>query len=584
MASRQLAPATSEPAAPAAAARTPSEPPPGHSGGRPAPTWLRLLSGATLAVGLVHAAFFAYAAVQRFRHPVELEWMSGAVLDHVERVLEGKPLYVAPSADFIPFLYPPLFYWLSAAVAKALPLQAACRVVSLTATLATAALSYRAARRLGATSFWALVAVSLFVGAYSFTGYWYDLERSDTLLMALVTGGLVIALERKGAAGAAVAGALVAGAFLAKQPASVFFVAGIGGLLLARSYRRAVAFAAGGALVLLPAIAYLNATSDGWFWFYCVKMPTAHGIKAELFTVFFVVDATKAFALVIATAAVLGRFGTGAVAALRGRPLDEKEALFGAFLAASLFTSATSRLHVGGYLNVLMFWTTFAAIAFAVEGTRLASTFRAPTVRGLLVGVALLQLGHFLYDPEEAAPSARRVRDAKVVEARVRDLEKEGRVLVPGRGHLARERHFHAIALMDVLRGGLPIPHDLEVGIRERRYAAYVIDEFGELTLEAIVGHRSELFELVTRHYFVAQRMDDREPPPLVGWIAHPSWVLRPRKEPLTLLTPDQLARRQLLERGIAEMRMRAVQAGARQVDDGDDIESLAAAMDAGEP
>ena len=35
------------------------------------------------------------------------------------------------------------------------------------------------------------------------------------------------------------------------------------------------------------------------------------------------------------------------------------------------------------------------------------------------------------------------------------------------------------------------------------------------------------------------------------------------------------------IEMGIAEMRMRAVQAGARDVDDGDEVETLAAAIDA---
>jgi hypothetical protein len=170
------------------------------------------------------------------------------------------------------------------------------------------------------------------------------------------------------------------------------------------------------------------------------------------------------------------------------------------------------------------------------------------------------------------------------VEGRIRELEKKGEVIVQGRGHLTQPRHFHAIALMDVMRGGLPIPADLVRGFEERRYAAFVVDEFGELTLEGILGRRSELFDIVTRSYFIAQQLDDRERPPLVGWFAHPSWVMRPRKTPLTGLTPAQLERRHMIELGIADMRMRAVQAGARTVDDGDEVETMAAAIDAETP
>lgn len=548
-----------------------------------APLWLRVLQGLTLALGAIHVVFFVYAAATRFQYPVELEWMSGGVLDHVDRVGHGQPIYVAPSVAFIPFLYPPLYYWLSAVVAKAMTVQAACRVVSILATIATAFFAHRAARKLGATPFWALCGTALFVGAYSLTGFWYDLERADLLMMAMLMGGLVLAVGRRALLPTAIAGALVGGAFLAKQPASIFFIAAVAGLALARSWKRALAFATGGLLVLVPSLALLSVKTDGWFWFYCVKMPASHGIDLKLIPLFFVTDAMKAFAISGATVFALLVVGKRVVRVLRGHgAIDDDEAIFGAMLAAALFTSATSRLHVGGFVNVLIFWTTFGATAFSVVCTRLATTHR--TTEGVLVAAALLQLAHFLYDPGDAAPDARRLNDQRLVEGRIRELEKKGEVIVHGRGHLTEPRHYHAIALMDVMRGGLPIPADLVRGLDEQRYAAFVVDEFGELTLEGILGKRSELFDIVVRSYFVAQELDDRERPPLVGWMAHPSWVMRPRTTPLTGLTTAQLERRHRIEIGVADMRMRAVQAGARQVDDGDEVETMAAAIDAETP
>ncbi|HEY8080157.1 MAG TPA: glycosyltransferase family 39 protein [Labilithrix sp.] len=544
------------------------------------PRWLIALRALPLVLGALHVGFFMYVVVQRFVVPVELEWMSGGVWDHVERIQQGKPLYAPPSAEFIAYLYPPLHYWLSALVAHAMPIPQACRVVSVVATLVTAACVFRATKTLGATRYWALVATALYVGAYSITGSWYDLDRSDSLLTAMLGAAFVVALESEGALGAAIAGALLGGAFLAKQPATVFFGAAFVALVLARRFKQAGALLAGGLCVLVPAVAILSAKTDGWFWFYCVKMPASHGIDKSLVTVFFVLDASKMFAVFGAACAIVARFGAQLLRA-REVALDKRDALFGAMVAASFFTSMTSRLHAGGFVNVLMFLTTFGAIALAVGCARLlAAKPNARALEAVLYGVVALQLVHYLYDPGEAAPTSSRARDAQIVADRIHALEQRGEVVVPGRGHLTEPRHFHAMALLDVLRAGAPVPADLRAGLEARRYEAYVVDEMGELGFEAVLGHRSELFELVTRNYFVAQRLDDREPPPVVGWIAHPSWIFRARKTPLTTMTPEQLDRRLKIEMGLAEMRMRTVQAGARKVDDGDDLESLAAAAD----
>lgn len=545
-------------------------------------SWTTALDAALLAAGALHVVFFAIVVAQRFRFPVELEWMSGGVADHVERVMAGKPLYVAPSADFVPYVYPPLHYWLTAQVARAMPILAAGRLVSVVATVVAAFAVFRATRTLGKSTYWALVAASLFFGAYSLTGFWYDLDRSDALVVAMLGVAFVILLEREGTAAAALAGALLGGAFFAKQPASVFLGAAVVAMLLARRVRLGLAVAAGGIAVLVPGVALLNASSEGWFWYYCVKMPAAHGVRAELASLFFVVDGSKGFALFGATLATLGAFaGTLARAVRRREGVDRTEAVFAAFVAAGLFTSATSRMHVGGYVNVLVFLTTFGAVAFGVGAARLSAGAAGGRLARSLVGaVALAQLAHFLYDPGEASPNEGRMRDARIVEARVRELERGGEVIVHGRGNLTRPRHFHIMAMMDVFRADRGVPDDLAAKLKARAYAAYVIDEFPELSLEPVLGKKSELYELVMRNYFVAQRLDDREPPPVVGWIAHPSWVLRPRQAPLDRATSAEVERRQRVEMGLAEMRMRAVQAGVRKVDDGADLEALAAAMD----
>src|SRR5437773_707616 len=61
--------------------------------------------------------YFVLAAV-RVRYPFDLEWLEGAGLEHVRRIVAGQPLYTKPSLEFIAFPYTPLYYYVCAAVAR----------------------------------------------------------------------------------------------------------------------------------------------------------------------------------------------------------------------------------------------------------------------------------------------------------------------------------------------------------------------------------------------------------------------------------------------------------------------------------
>ena len=540
-----------------------------------------------LAFGATLAAFFAYVVVQRFRHSVELEWMTGSILDHVERVTEGKPLYAAPSADWIPFLYPPLYYWLSALVARVTSIAVACRIVSIASTLASAALIARIAHSLGARRFWIGAALACFFGAYSYSGYWYDIERCDMLVVALLLFGTWLAVSRTSPTSTALAGFVVGLAFFAKQPAFFFLLFGALAFLALRAWRRAIAFAFGGILGIGPLFLYLHQSTGGWFDYYCVAVPGAHGLLLKLITVFFVTDLSNAFVLTAATFAFVIAIARDVVRAWRtGGAIEPPppHVIFAFMLAAAFVASASSRMHFGGWPNVLVYFSSFACVAVALVGTRFEDAVKDDGARrvteAILATGVLLQLVHFAYDPGDVSPDSGDVSAREAFEARVRRLEARGPVLLTPRGHVTSPRHFHAAALQDVLRAGGAIPEDLARGLRDRTYAAYVVDEMNELSLDFLLGHMSDLFALVTANYYVAERFDDRDRPPLVGWVGHPKWLLRPRQIPLSTTNIEALARRQRIEMGIAEMRMRIAQSGAPNRDDESEIETLAASLD----
>lgn len=163
--------------------------------GRPA-GWLRT---AALVWCAVWAAVWLGISLARLRYPFELEWAGGAMRDHCERILAGRPLYVAPGPDWIPFEYPPLYFWVSAALMRLLhdgsfvPM----RLVSILSTLGSAAVLCAWVRQEAGTAggrTWGLIAAGVFLASYRFTGAWYDIERLDMLFLFLsLLGGFWLA-------------------------------------------------------------------------------------------------------------------------------------------------------------------------------------------------------------------------------------------------------------------------------------------------------------------------------------------------------------------------------------------------------
>jgi hypothetical protein len=555
-------------------------------GGADLPT--RAVRAAALAFVAALAVEIAVIIAARIRYPYELEWMTGAILDHVERVRTGAPLYGPPSADWTPYIYPPGYYWVCAWVTRVLPEHLGCRLVSLVASGVVTACVHALARRLGAPRYHALLAAALYVACFGFTLCWYDIERADNLLVAMLAVSAVVLLRSRGTVGAACAGAIVGLAFFVKQPASTFLVAVPVGLVVARQVRRAVAFAAGGAATLVPVYALLQAQTGGWFSYYCVTLPAAHGMPAKYVTTFFVLDVSHGFALTVATAALGAVFARAAWKRVRrvddGAPPEFL--VFGAYVLAGFFASATSRLHIGGWSNVLMFWTAFACPAVAVVAARVeALAVGTPVARPVAMAtcaLVALQAGSFAPDPFDNVPSAKDARYAAAFEARVREIERGGReVVVLGRGHVTAKRHLHVNALVDVLRGGGEMPADMRDALTGRRWEALVVDEIRGVELEAVTKRRAGLVELIERNYFVAERLDADTTMPVVGFTTVPRWIFRPRRAPLGPMSDAALQRRMYIEAGFAERNMWAAHADARLFTEGLDIESLAAAADA---
>ena len=520
---------------------------------------VRAMCALTLGLGAVLALLSLWVVVQRFRYPIDGEWMTGAIRDGVERLRDGQQLYVAPSARFIPFVYPPLYFWVSALVAHFCSVFIACKLVSIAATFATGWGIVRIARALGASTLWCGIAILLHVATYSLTILFYDLERVDALYGAVVVVALAVLVARQSVGSAVVSGALLGLAFFAKQAGLLAFASVVFGLVLAGERRRAATVALAGIVVLGVVGAYLEAKTGGWFRYYCLKLPSAHGLRAERISMFFIIDAPKAFAITAGSLAlsvpVLWSF-----ARHRRRPegTSSNDIVLAAVIAAAMAASFSFRAHSGGWPNVLVAWLPLGCAATAIMATRAEDAAKGTRVQSLtslvLLGGICLQLLGAMFDPLELSPNRDDMAERERFVALVKELEKQGEVIVTTAGNVTTPSSAHAAALYDVVRAGDHAPSDLLEGLAQRRYAAIFLglpDEY-----DCGLATCNELSSAIVRNYFVAGRRHERDRTGTSGYDARPRWLLRPRKTPLgPELTTQQLLDRQRIEKGFAEMK-----------------------------
>lgn len=525
-----------------------------------------------------------WVVVGRFIQPAQAEWMTGAVRDGVERVRNGEQLYAAPSANFVAYIYPPLFFWLAGTLAKVTSLVVAGRTVSILASIVAAASIAKIARSLGATKEWSALAIALHLGAYSYTLWFYDLERVDPLEAAISTAAVALLLHpatgRRDLLQSAGAGALLGLAYFAKQPGLIIFVAALGGLVVARELKRAAIVGASGGLVAAVVGGYAQSASHGWFSYYVIKLPSAHGIKLSLVSLFWVTDVPKGFAL---AAGSIGVVAAASYKLLRAEKQPWRDLAFASVVGGSMMGAFLLRAHVGGFINVLLCWTPFGCAAAAVAASRATESFAEPRARNALriafFAALSLQLAGWIFDPNEVTPGPSDLKEDQELARVVKMLEKEGEVIVTTNGNVTIPRHFHAAALFDVIRAGHPLPDDYMTGLQSRKYSALLVGAPNETECELQTCKDAAI--AVMANYFVASRQPTPQRPSLVGFDARAGWLMRPRKRPLTGMSLDDLNERAKIEQGLAEARAAVGGKNADAAQWHDDIEDLAAQQQA---
>ena len=472
----------------------------------------------------------------RIQYPFELEWMEGGSVEHVLRILSGKKIYVSPSLEFVPYLYPPLYYYVSALLSKMIgvgffPL----RVISFTSSLLCFILISLFVRRETGNLFAGLAASGLFAAVFKVSEAWYDIARVDSLFLFLLLLSVYLLKFRKEAKFHLLAGFLLGLSFLTKQtalfislPLCVYFIWS----LKSRSFYFFVTLL----LTMAGASIFLNYIHDGWYNFYVFDLPRvmfAERLVVDNFLGFWLNDLlfTLPVALIMSILYLISQL----------RDSGYKNFLFYSLFAVGMTgASFLPRLQIGSAANVLMPVYAVISILFGLAVHTFVRLYqgKSGTKTSLIVigiySVSILQLGCLLYDPVDQVPTRRDLEAGKRLTSIVSGIE--GDILFPFHGFIGevfreddrQSRVLDVVCPMSVINilGYIDpkLKYDLTLeikrAIREKRFSAVILDKY---------WFQKDIEE----HYRIERRIftDNDVFWPVTGWQTRPEVIYIPRSK-----------------------------------------------------
>lgn len=473
----------------------------------------QVLRLALLITAIGYVMLYGVTVLFRINYPFELEWVEGSTVDHIQHILRTGQLYVAPSIEYIPNIYTPLYFYVAALFTKVFGIGFfPARLVSFLSSLGCAALIFSIVRRETQDRFAGFVAACLFVATFRIGGAWFDVARVDSLFLFLTLAAFYVVRFHPSARAYIFAALLVTLAFLTKQSGLVACLP----LVLYAFYvnrRHGFIFIFALIVLLVTSTLALNYLSDGWYGFYVFKLVRQHAIEKSSVIGFWVSDIRPLY-----IACVAGLFYLISQTA----EADRRRLIFYSLMAAGMFGAAWSaRAHTGGYDNVLLPAFAVIAVLFGL-GLHAALSFasgstssfasgsaggvRVPLLHTFIYLVCLMQFGTLIYNPRHQIPTTAELDDHRQLVETLKRIE--GEVFIPYHGflpHQAGKRsyaHFGAIA--DILRSGeedakQKLQDEMTKAFAEGKFSAVIMDEEKDAYLTE--GEEWKKFKDLERYY-----------------------------------------------------------------------------------
>lgn len=441
-----------------------------------------------------------YLGGRRFLYPYEILWMEGSMLDQILRILQGKSLYQAPSVEYVPWLYQPFYYYLTALIAKAAGLTfPIARIISVLSTLATGSIiAFIVHKETNKSKFWTLIGTGLFFMAYGKVGYCFEVARVDSLYTALLVLGSSLIIYSKNSGMVVTSAVILSLSYFTKQSA-IIFVPCLAFLLFFRNKKNAVIFTVTISLFVLGGIALLNLFTDNWYSYYTLGLPAMKRttFRWDFGVLEFVEYVVLRCWLITAGAFIIAigsRFRYN-----RKQFLVSHDAMFFSLFATALLTAFLGLGNEGGGKNVLLPVAAFAAIILPLIVSHDIGSSRTNKRAEIWMGVITLQFFALVYSPYNHPRNIPAKSDEIRQELFLDSLRMiPGDVWVPYHGFMPRSvgketfaelRAFRDVVLMnDRVAHGLK--HDLDSVLLGHKFA-YIFDDVQDTFPGYHLGYRT---------------------------------------------------------------------------------------------
>lgn len=236
--------------------------------------WLRWGMHAAVLAALVVTVTGAIATWRIMRTPYAVECVEAGMVQMVDRVLDGKPLYVQPGVDYSPFPYAPGTFHVAAAMVRAGadPLFALRWLNAAGMALACLA-TFLLARAWQASLPLALIAGMWPILTDEITGYFLGVAHSDGPYLGLLLLGFLALYRSQTWRGAVLAGVLFGLAMPFKQSA-LMYGACLGACWLTVNWRQALIFGAATLACAAPTLLPPFLHGDVWAQFWLFHFPS----------------------------------------------------------------------------------------------------------------------------------------------------------------------------------------------------------------------------------------------------------------------------------------------------------------------
>ncbi len=463
----------------------------------------RILRWLCIVLASGYVVLFIALAVLRLMYPYEVEWMEGAMMDHAVRLLDAKPIYTAPSIDFVAWLYPPLYYYAVAAVMKLVGVGwFAGRIVSFASTILTAVMLAGITKKITGDNLLAFFSFALYLATYHATGFYFDIVRNDAFFTLLLVAAAWSALMTRGMPGV-IASALIMFLAIATKQQAIFFLPAMAIWYWLRDKRSAIVFSA--IALGLAGIGFLamNAATSGWLSYYLLQIPRA---KRADFVWMRTLDIFPQYAFGVFTASSLALFALivnaqrSTVKHVPSHTMKQFWSSANGLLAMLTFSAlaagAMSLGNEGGYANVMMPFAAFVTSFLPIAIREFSSS--SPIIARYAYGAILFQLIAFFFNPfaeKMLIASEHQKRGGDEFFRQLRAIP--GEVLIPYHGFIARQAgkpsHAHVLASLDVLRmhdtTARRLQANFDTALAHHRFSAVILEEAPLFTREAAPAH-----------------------------------------------------------------------------------------------